>query len=195
MKTKKIVSIAICAVMFAIALAVVISAIVPKNFSFNFDQPQSITVYKSGAQNGATYNKNDTNEQNAKIYNQILKLYNSSFKVGSLSAFFQGKAFSSVSTVDQYKNLYSIISGSGDSTYIELTFSQDQDVIARGVTLASNETTYRSVVIEITNSSTLTQVSAYLVNPTNQAKGSYPSYVKYTSYANFADLYDYLSNM
>lgn len=185
MKAKKIVSIVSVAILFVLALTVVISAIVPKHLNFDFAQPQSITIYKDGTKNNTIYYEND------EVYKKVMELYNQGFKTSALSAFFQGKGFQKVTTIDSTKSLSSEKSGS-NGIYIEFTFSEDQNVIERGVsTLTASEKVYRSVIFQVSNSNNLTQVNAYLLGTSNTDT----SYVSYVSYAGFANLYDYLNNL
>ncbi len=185
MKTKRIISIAIVSIIFALCVGVIVSACVPKNLNFGFTEPQSITIYKEGAINGNTYQKGSDE------YNKIMDLYKKSFKTSCLSAFFQGKGFNKITTIDSTKSVSSMKTGSNGIS-IEFTFAEDQNVDYHGADLKldASEKTFRSVVIEVKNTSKLSQVNAYLLNVNNTDV----SYVSYVSYASQVNLYEYLTN-
>lgn len=184
MKAKRIIGIVIVALFTILACLVVVSYFVPKNFAFPLEAPQTITVYnKDGV--GQAIEKGDER------FDKIMELYNKSFDVKFIEAFFQGRGFDKVTTVDTYKGLSSL--KSTDSIYyIEFGYGSDQEtkVVNSNVELSSNEKEYRRVVIEVSNSNSLMQVSAFIRYGTSAENGSY---IRYVSYARQAKLFSYLT--
>ena len=184
MKTKRVLGIVVVALFTILACLVVVSYFVPKNFAFPLEAPQTITVYnKDGV--GQAIEKTDAR------YDKIMELYNKGFDIKFIEAFFQGKGFDKITTVDSYKNLSSL--KSSDSVfYIEFEYgsSQETKVVNANIELASNEKEYRYVVIEVVNSNNLMQVNAYLRYGTSADNGSY---IRYVSYARQAKLFSYLT--
>lgn len=185
MKAKKIVAIMASVLASLCLIAVIVSAFIPKDYGFKVAEPQSVTIYVNGTKNGTNYAKGD------KVYNEIMGRYNNGFKVSHMVAFFQGKAFSNVVTLDNTKNISSETSGN-NGIYIELHYGEDQNVDLHGANLqlASNEKTFRSLVIEVKDSARLTHINAYLLGADTRV-----SFISYSSYACHADLYNYLSKL
>lgn len=184
MKAKRIMGIIVVALFTILACLVVVSYFVPKNFALPLETPQSINIYKK---NGEVQTVEKTDER----FDKIMELYNKGFDVKFIEAFFQGKGFDKVTTVDSYKSLSSV--SSNDSMfYIEFVYGTKQEtkVVNANIELASNEKEYRYVVIEVVNSNTLMQVNAYLRYGTSSDNGSY---IRYVSYARQAKLFDYLN--
>lgn len=184
MKAKRVLGIVVVALFTILACLVVVSYFVPKNFALPIEAPQTITIYdKNGT--GQTIEKTDER------YDKIMELYNKGFDVKFIEAFFQGKGFDKVTTVDSYKSLSSL--KSSDSVfYIEFIYGSNQEtkVVNSDVELASNEKEYRYVVIEVVNSNNLMQVNAYLRYGTSADNGSY---IRYVSYARLSKLFSYLT--
>lgn len=184
MKAKKVLGVVVVALFTILACLIVVSYFVPKNFAFPLEAPQTITVYdKNGT--GQAIEKTDDR------YDKIMKLYNKGFDVKFIEAFFQGKGFDKVATVDNYKSLSSLKSND-NVFYIEFEYGTNQEtkVVNSNIELASNEKEYRYVVIEIVNSNNLMQVNAYLRYGTSADNGSY---IRYVSYARQAKLFSYLT--
>ena len=183
MKGKKLASFIIVSIIAIICIFVIAGAIVPKNLSFEFDEPSSIKILN--AKTG-----NEMIMKNSDEYDEIVKLFNNGFKVQFLEAFFQGKGFHNISTLDETQDISSL--SKADTLYIEFGYSEAKQVNLHGDTsleLADSEKTYKSVVLEVKNSNNLVQVNAYLKI---DSSSSY-SYVRYTSYAKLSALYDYLN--
>ncbi len=181
MKTKRVFGIIAVAVIFTLACLVVVSAIVPKSYNFNFNNPQSITILSN----------NQTIEKDDDRYNEIMEKFNNGFNVKFIEAFFQGKGFQGVSTISNTTYLDSSSLKNDKTILIEFKFGVDQDTNLHGanISLSSNEKTYRSVVIEIVNSENLTKINAYLKYNTADST----SHIAYVTYAKHADLFKYLS--
>ena len=185
MNAKKIVGFIVVSIIAIICIFVIASAIVPKNFSFDFDAPSSIKILN--AKNG-----DEVIEKTNKKYDEIIDLFNSGFKVNFLEAFFQGKGFNNVTTIKEYKALSSSNLSSSDALYIEFLYDNAQEVNLHGdeaLEIAESDKTYKSVVLEIKKSNNLIQITAYLKS---DASNSF-SNVRYVSYAKQSELYDYLT--
>ena len=186
MKSKKVLCIIVVALFTILACLVVVSYFVPKNFAFPLEAPQRISVYNKDGE-AQTIEKSDER------YDKIMELYNKGFDVKFIEAFFQGKGFDKITTVDSYKNLSSSNLKANDNTFhIEFEYGTEQEtkVVNSDIELASNEKQYRYVVIEVVNSNNLMQVNAYLRYGTSADNGSY---IRYVSYARQAKLFAYLN--
>lgn len=186
MKAKRIIGLVVSIVVLLFATSILVGALVPKNFNFNLAEPDRITVYKDGDNKGV-YEK-DTDE-----YKQILELYNNGMKTSFLKAFFQGKGFGKVQTVDSttYFNKDKMDS---ENYYIEFGYLEAQSTDKHGcnVDLSSAEQTYNYIIIEVKNSQSLTDINAYLRKDDDISNNSD---IKYTSSASHSALYKYLDEL
>lgn len=184
MKAKRVLGI-IAVVLFTIlACLVVVSYFVPKNFAFPLEAPDRITIYPNGKDSVSVVKGDDK-------YDKIMELYNKGFDVKFIEAFFQGKGFDKVTTVDSYKSLSSV--KTNDSIFkIEFKYddSKETQVVNANIELEEREKVYRYVVIEVVNSNSLMQVNAYVRYGTSPDNGSN---IRYVSYARLSKLYSYLS--
>ena len=184
MKGKKLAGFIIVSIIAIICVFVIAGAIIPKNLSFEFDEPSYIKILN--VKTGDEMILKDDEE-----YDEILKHFNNGFKVQFLEAFFQGKGFNNIATLDETQYIGSL--SKADTIYIEFGYSEAKQVNLHGDTsleLAENEKTYKSVVLEVKSSNNLIQVNAYLKT---DSSSSY-SYVRYVSYAKLSALYDYLND-
>ena len=184
MKGKKLASFIIVSIIAIICIFVIAGAIVPKNLSFEFDEPSSIKILN--AKTGDEVITKDKEE-----YNEILKLFNNGFNIKFLEAFFQGKGFNNIVTLNETQYISSL--SKTDTIYIEFNYSEAKQVNLHGDTsleLLESEKTYKAVVLEVKNSNNLVQVNAYLKTDSS----SLYSYVRYVSYAKLSELYDYLND-
>ena len=185
---RKILSIALIAVLTAIAVLVTLSTVVTKNYSFNFNDPTLIKIHtnnSSSINNGLTFS-NDSSE-----YKEILNLYNNSFKTKVISALFQGKLGEGVKVKEGYKS-FSTLTGA----YLEFFYNETQTLYVNGEKYEANivsDESYYVIAIEVTNSTNLTEVNAYFKYK-NSNSSDY-SYLRLTSYATQADLFDYIENL
>ena len=186
MKTKRIISIVLITIVALIAGLVITSAFIPKNFNYNLETPDCITIYKDGAQYPLDIEY--TNEH----FDEIWKRFNQGFNSTVLNSFFQGKLFSGVSSLDSRVNLDNSDLKKANKIYIELRYSTPQQTNLYGQNFSLNqaEKTYNSVVFEVINSNNLTQVKATLRQGLD---GATFGYINYISYASHANLYNYIN--
>lgn len=184
---KKVFSIIGIVLVGIIAVTAMVSVFLTKDYNFNLQAPTSIKIWKQNT------NGQDNVEIGTDEYNEILKLFNSGFKVTVLDAFFQGKLAGKVTvTENSYESLTSSSLLQTNKIFIEFKYSEDQttNIYGQDITLSPNEETYRSIVIEVLNSTALTQFSAYIRYGDNQDYG----YVNYMTYAKHSDLYQYIND-
>ena len=184
MKVKKLVGFIIVSIIAILCVFVIASAIIPKNLSFELEEPSSITILNEK-------NGEELVLKGDEKYEKIMELYNNGFKVKFLEAFFQGKGFQNVVTLQETKSNVNSLSAD-DTLYIELNYSESKQVNLHGDTtleLKDSEKTYQSIVLEIKKSNNLVQTNAYLKTSTSSSV----SYVRYVSYAKLSELYTYLS--
>ena len=185
MKAKKILGIVVVALFTILACLVVVSYFVPKNFAFPLEAPDRIVIYPNGKDAVSVLKGSDK-------YDKIMELYNKGFDVKFIEAFFQGKGFDKVTTVDNSTGLSSV--KTNDKMFkIEFKYDDNQDtkVVNSNVELEEKEKTYRYVVIEIVNSNSLMQVNAYIRYGTSESEAT--SNIRYVSYARHAKLFSYLT--
>lgn len=182
---KKILSIIAISLLGVIALAVVALAFIPKQFDVKISAPDSIIIYKTGTSMGETYLAG-TDEYN-QIYADYLKGFNSTL-LGSL---FQGKLFANVSIAEGYKNLDQTSLTTGGDTYLCFHYGTTQTLTFNGNEYDGNyDNDYYNVVFKVSNSSILSQVTAYI----SYGNTSY-SYYRFNTYATQSALYDYLNSI
>jgi len=184
---KRIFSIALMCVLIVSAVLITLSAVVTKNYNFNFDDPTLIKIHtdSSSVNNGLTFSKND-NE-----YKKILSLYNNSFKTKVITALFQGKLGNGVTVKEGYKSF-----GNLTGTYLEFFYNDEQTLYVNGEKYEANivsDESYFVIAIEVANSSNLTEINAYFKYRSSNSNDY--SYVRLVSYAVQADLYDYIENL
>ena len=187
MKAKKITGLVISIVVLVLAVLILVTAFVPKNFNFKLNTPNSITIYKGDGSQLNSYDKEDDE------FKEIMNLYNKGLKTSMLSAFFQGKAFSKVQTIDSTRG-FSSSNMDSSLLYIEFHYLEAQKTDKHGsnVNFSTDQETYNYVVIEVKNSGNLKEINAYIRKDGDI--NSY-SYIKYTSYGSFSSLYSYLNDL
>lgn len=187
MKAKRIIGLVVSVVVLLFATSVLVSALVPKNFNFNLAEPDRIVVYDGNATIKGSY------EKNTEEYKQILELYNNGLKTSFLKAFFQGKGFGKVQTVDS-TTYFNNSKMDSENYYIEFGYFEAQNTDKHGcnVDISTAEQTYNYIIIEVKNSQSLTDINAYLRKDDNISNNSY---IKYTSSASHSALYKYLDEL
>lgn len=183
------VSLGIIIFVACIAISLVVCSFIPKNFNINVENPSYIRVYskENSEFNGTTYS------QGTDVYNDIMNLYNDSFKTTVWGALFQGKIAKGVDKSDTYKSDISA-STLKNGVYIEFVYDTEQKLMFNGKEytpeINSSAKTYYSIAIEVKDSSNLTEVNAYVEYKQNDS-----SYFRYVTYAAQADLYNYINNL
>lgn len=163
-------------------------AFVPKNFDINVAEPEYITIYKNGTV------ANEYVEKGTEQYNTIMRLYKESFKTNVLNALFQGKAFSGVSVEEGRQTISSTtLKSSASKIYIEFSYTQKQVVKENGVEVEGSwDNEYLYMPIEVTDSTSLTQISAFARYGTSSSTDN-NSYYHYTAFAIQHELFTYLN--
>lgn len=187
----KILSLVLLAVALMLAVGTILLAVLPKNYNIGLAEPTRIVIHANANEyadiNKSEYTKSDDNG----VYDKLMKLYNNSFKTTCINAMFQGKLFDSAVINEGYKSLSSL-----NGIYIEFLYDDSQELKINGQKYDAdiiNDTDYRSVVIEVKNSNSLTQINAY-VKYRDTLSNDY-SYVRFVSYAEQADLYNYITTL
>lgn len=188
MKTKRIISIVLIALVAVLSSSVIACAFIPKNFNLNLsiNDINSILIYKEG--NQYPINIDYDNEH----FDDIISKFNQGFDSTVLGALFQGKLFGGIKVVDHYENLSDNNLKKSNKIFIEFRFSPEQqtNLFGHDITLSNDEQTYNSLVFEVVNSHNLVEVKATLRQGLNNATHGYISYFSYAAHAN---LYNYIN--
>ena len=185
---KKVLAAVCCVLLVGIILSISLLSFLPKDYNFNFSTPDLIKIYvgeKTSSTYGQTFSK-ETEE-----YQKIYDLYNNSLKTKLITALFQGKINEGVTAEEGYKSI-----GSVGTPRLEFCYNEIQTLYLNGKEYNANiisDESYYIIVIEVKNSTTLTEVNAYFKYKTTST-GNY-SYVRFASYAVQNELYDYLKNI
>ena len=188
---QRVLSIVLIVICVALVIGVTLCSFLPKSFNPGLNEPSYIRLFSSSNSNinNVTYNS-DSDE-----YKQIMELYNKSFETTIFGAMFQGKAFKGITFKEGHQSLSSLT-----GTYIEFNYDEVQTIKINGKTLEEagiesqfSNHQYRSVVIEVLDSESLSQINVYFRY--NDTGYSTYSYLRFETYAKQAALYDYLENL
>lgn len=188
---KRILSIALVAICAALVVGVTLCSFLPKSFNPGLEKPSYIRLFSSinSSINDTTYTS-DSDE-----YKEIMELYNQSFETTVFGAMFQGKALEGITFKEGYQSLSSL-----SGTYIEFNYDEVQTIKINGKTLEEagiesqfSNHQYRSVVIEVINSESLSKLNVYFRY--NDTGYSTYSYLRFETYAKQFALYDYLQKL
>ena len=198
-----IVLLVLCAIL---VVGTVACSFIKKDFNPGVNDPDYIIIQtnnSSSSVNGTSYFKNSTNESNKAVYDEIMSLYKESFKTSFYTALFQGKAGAGVTEQDDYKSFSSI-----SKPYIEFRYNTTQTLYVNGKpysvyaedrqaeggqsAIVSNSD-YISIIVEVVDSSSLTQMNIYF-RYRDTGTNNY-SYIYLSTYAKQSALYDYIANM
>ncbi|MBO7508283.1 MAG: hypothetical protein J6T39_01395 [Clostridia bacterium] len=184
---RKITSIALLVLASVIMIGMVLMSTVKKDYNFGFNAPELITLHTESSNN---MNDGATLTRGTDAYNKFMTLYNDSFKTTLFGAMFGGKLGSGVVEKEGYKSLSSLT-----GTCVEFFYTQSQKLIVNGKTydakIVSN-TDYISIVIEINNTTILSEVNAYF-KYRDTGTNNY-SYVRLVSFAAQTELHDFVEN-
>lgn len=184
---KRFASIAVIVVLVAIITAVSLCSVLTKNYDFGFNAPTFIRIHTS---NSSSPNNNRAFFAGQEEYKKLLDLYKKSMQPKIMAALFQGKLGEGVTVKEGYKSL------SLSGAYLEFNYDTVQKLYLNGTeyeaSIVSDES-YYTIVIEVTDSTSLSEVNAYFKYKTS-GSGNY-SYVRFVSFAAQADLYNYIENM
>lgn len=182
-------------ILFVIIMVGVITGIstcscIEKSFDFGFNAPAYIKLH---TEDKTSSSNNQIFAQETKQYQNIIELYNKSFKTTLLNSILQGKAKNGVTAKEGYK---SISESSLNGAYMEFFYNEVQQIYLNGEKYEANivgDESYYVIVIEVLNSNSLTEINAYFKYRSNSSTDY--SYVRFTSFAVQAELYDYISNL
>lgn len=182
-KPQKIIMIIAAALASVVALTFIGLAIFKKDFNPKLQTPTRVLVYAS-TDSPVSYG------QGSEEYDKIMRLYNDSFKTSTLDALFQGRISQGPRLVTQtYKNLASLQS----SSYVYLEFIYNNPQLITDPSVKYSDKKYVSVVVEVLNTTSLSQVNAYIRYGEAGTNGY--SYVRYVTYAAQANLYNYMKEL
>lgn len=186
----KILSIVIVALIAIFAIGTLVLAVTPKNFNIGLNDPTSIKIHTSNQSINDSKWYKDAEDG---VYNKIMELYNNSFKTTLLNAMFKGVLVESASIKEggyQYFNKL--------DNYIEFQYTDLQTIKINGKTYNPSNSAinknYVSVIIEVKDTNSLSQVNAYIRHGGENTNYSY-SRINFTSYANQSALYDYITSL
>ena len=199
-KARFITSIVLLTLCIVLVVGTVACSFIKKDYNPGVNNPDYIVV--TTADSSSPANKSMLSKGSEK-YNEIMELYNSSFKTTFFNALFQGLAFEGVTEKDEYKSL-STLSG----PYLEFNYTESQTLYVNGQTyeeyaaerkaktgvspIVANSN-YISLVVEVIDSSSLTLTNIYFKY---RDTGTYNySYIRLMTYAKQSALYDYIENM
>ena len=195
--TKVLTIVALC-LFSAIAITAIVLAIVKRDYNkvVNSDVI-SIEVKKAGASN--VYLKDDTEEENRTVFNDLLNKYYQGTKESILSSLFQG-AYSSDAEAEVVKTTTTVssLSASSEVFYLRFYFGPEQTLKINNkvyedtrLTTLDKTVKFKSVILKVENNTTLNKVTMYIVD------SSYPStsyyQVKYTTH--HSALFDYIEDL
>lgn len=178
-KSKKILIGVLSALIVLIIVCLISLSCIEKDFNYNFNaETDRIKIGVKGTEYAIT-------DQN--IENEIIDLYNESFKTSMISALFEGRAFDDKTFNDGYNNISSI---TNTGYWLILSYGNNEQTLNEESKYSNKK--YDTVYIQILDSNEFTTVNAYLVN---SSSSSTSSYYKYTTYARQSKLYDYLNKI
>lgn len=189
---KKILSIVALTLIAILASSIIVFSCVDKDYNPNLENPDYIKIFVDSSSSEAYFNDN-TNEENQKVYNETLRLYNESFKQKMMSAIFNGTLFENptISKLSPKKNSFST------GIYINFHYNEKQILKLNNdvYTYKTEKTTetnieYNDLYIEVKDSENLTTFNIYV-----QKLNSSYYYYHYTVRAKQADLYNYLKGI
>lgn len=189
---------------FIVVLAGVIVALtfISKDYNINLNNPDRMKVYINNSASNISFIKNDADsEENAKIYSELLKKYNASYKQKIMSGLFQGILGDNAEIVK--------ISGTSKTTalsggtYLCFEYNEVQTLKLNGKVYQyerndgnlEDPVEYKNVYIEVKDSSNMTNINIYVQELDSQGNSQDYFYYKFVVRASQADLYDYIEGL
>ena len=185
---KKLLSLTIIGILVAVIITISLMALLPKNYNFNLAEPTTISVHKSDSSSSSS---GELYYKDSEQYKKIMNLYKESFKTTIFTALIHGKAGDKVSAKEGYKAVSSI-----SAPYIEFYYETSQKLVLNGKEYKPeiiSDANYIDVIIEVKDSTTLTEVNAYFLYK-DTGTNRY-SYVRFSTFAIQAELYDYIESL
>ena len=189
---KKIISIIAMALVALVACTAIVFTFVPKDFNIGIENPSYFIVYNGTETPVSIYN----NEEQGETYDKIIELYNSSFKTSLLNSLFQGKIGISPYIIEKYQSLTSNDLSKSGKVFLEFRYDSVQTLKLNGqkyTEASTSETNYVSIILEVLDSSNLTEVNAYL-RYKEEGTNDY-SWYRFVTQASQSALFDYLQNL
>lgn len=195
--TKVLTIVALC-LFSAIAITAIVLAVVKRDYNqvINSDV-NAIEVKKAGASN--VYLKDDAEEENKKVFNDLLNKYYQGTSESILSSLFQG-AYSKSADAEVVKTTTTVssLTASADVFYLRFYFGPEQTLKINNkvyedtrLTTMDKTVKFKSVILKVENNTTLNKVTMYVVD------ASYPStsyyQVKYTTH--HSALFGYIKDL
>lgn len=194
---KKIFSIAAITILSIIAISVISLAFIKTGYN-QLTVSNTIEVYYGSSHN--TFYADSSNENSLKVYNKLKELYLKGTEESILSSLFQG-AYSESGKASVEKSGWTFTTSSSSSAvYLKFTFGEQNlqtikinDKTYEDENLSTSDKTikYDAVWVEIVNSGSLTKITAYFRNTTNNNTSNYSDYrIKFL--ARHAELHSYI---
>lgn len=177
MKAKRIILISLSSLLILIMLTSFVCSLFKVDYKFNLNTPQSIAIISPN-----TTDEEMISTQNK--YNEIMDLYNKSFKENYLTALFSGLAFKQVKTdTNIYQNISSL--KRNGSYMLHFYYNEPQEY-----KVGSSTRTYTEVYIQVVPSTKLVEINAYI-----KPQSSSYCQCKLTTYAKQQDLYNRIKSI
>lgn len=185
---KKILSICALCLIAILAGVIIIFAVVDKDYNLNLSSPDYIQVCinKASNENVESYDKNDAISERKEVYNNVMKLYNESFKQKIMSGIFQGIIFDKTEIVYQYTSDSFLTNG----TFIAFNYNDEQTLKLNGkVYTYKNKTNikYKTLWVEVKDTTAMSDIYIYV-----KSIDADNSYYRYVVKAEQSELYNYL---
>lgn len=190
-KLKKGLTIGALVLICLLVVTTIVLACVRTNFNqFNMDKITHVTLYKDAKEN--TYATGE------KVFTNTIDKFKKGTNENVLSALFQsGYSKEGKAKITTETKTFSSLISTADTTYVELHYLEPQTVTVNGEVYKNkngNTVTYTSVLVEITNYSSLNQVVAYFRDSNSSGSNPTSSYqIKVLTH--HKDLYNYISSL
>ncbi len=189
---KKIILWSVTGLVGLLAIATGIISLIKSDFKqVALDTYASIQVYDKTSSSFLDYNPNSDE------YKQIVNLYNESFDESVLISLFSGAYGFEGGVVQGHVDLSARMDTSGKQ-YI-MFFSIDEKVLTVDSKLYKNNADsivkYNRMVLEINNTSALSEASLYIIDESESTQDELVSYYKVSMLAHFKDLHNYIINL
>ena len=191
---KKLLSIVALCLIAILAGTIIVFSCVDKDNNINLKNPDyiEILVNKQSGVPSESYYKDDAIAERKEIYDDIIKLYNASFKQKIMSGIFQGILFDKVEVVRNRQSLTSILS---NGTFIAFNYYDDQSLslknknyVYKNVTTSAESIPYKTIYVEVKNTDAMTDINIYIKNKESENDSTYRIVVKTKQ----ASLYNYI---
>ncbi len=187
---KKVLSIVALCLIGILAGTIIVLSCVNKDFNLNLQNPDFVEVWINSSTDRKTFEKDDSYAENKEIYNEIMNLYNESFKQKLMSSLFNG-TIGEKAVIKNWGYNKSTTSVTNSGTWLVFGYNDTQTLKVNGKDYTdntSNSKNYKKLYIQVKNSDNMTTFDIYV-----QKDGTTNSYYYYTARAKQANLYKYLN--